>query len=121
MRIPAGRSCRASQNVILYRSGTNPHWREQRRNRSDRCQPRSPWRSTSPSTRTWFEGFSPTISLKIGSPLTIRQTHVAQMASIGSIETISPFTEMDVLDVYYVVGFGVMGWVPALDDSQAQS
>ena len=27
---------------------------------------------------------------------------------------------MDVLDVYYVGGFGVMGWVSALDQSQAQ-
>src|SRR5271166_6482329 len=28
---------------------------------------------------------------------------------------------MDVLDVYYVGGFGVMGWVPASDYSEAQS
>jgi hypothetical protein len=28
---------------------------------------------------------------------------------------------MDVVDVYYVGGFGVMGWVAALDYSQAQS
>src|SRR5664280_679045 len=31
------------------------------------------------------------------------------------------FYRMDVLDVYYVGGFGVMGWVTALDYSQAQS
>jgi|SRR5271166_807921 len=31
------------------------------------------------------------------------------------------FYRMDVLDVYYVGGFGVMGWVPASDYSQAQS
>src|ERR1039457_5244290 len=31
------------------------------------------------------------------------------------------FYRMDVLDVYYVGGFGVMGWVAALDYSQAQS
>ena len=31
------------------------------------------------------------------------------------------FCRMDVLDVYYVGGFGVMGWVAALDYSQAQS
>jgi heme oxygenase (biliverdin-IX-beta and delta-forming) len=30
------------------------------------------------------------------------------------------FYRMDVLDVYYVGGFGVMGWVAALDYSQAQ-
>jgi putative heme iron utilization protein len=30
------------------------------------------------------------------------------------------FYQMDVLDVYYVGGFGVMGWVAALDYSQAQ-
>src|SRR5664280_1104699 len=30
------------------------------------------------------------------------------------------FYRMDVLDVYYVGGFGVMGWVAALDFSQAQ-
>ena len=31
------------------------------------------------------------------------------------------FYRMDVLDVYYVGGFGVMGWVAASDYSQAQS
>ena len=31
------------------------------------------------------------------------------------------FYRMDVLDVYYVGGFGVMGWVPASDYSEAQS
>ena len=31
------------------------------------------------------------------------------------------FYRMDVLDVYYVGGFGVMGWVPASDYSAAQS
>jgi putative heme iron utilization protein len=31
------------------------------------------------------------------------------------------FYRMDVLDAYYVGGFGVMGWVAALDYSQAQS
>jgi putative heme iron utilization protein len=31
------------------------------------------------------------------------------------------FYRMDVLDVYYVGGFGVMGWVAALDYSHAQS
>jgi putative heme iron utilization protein len=31
------------------------------------------------------------------------------------------FYRMDVLDVYYVGGFGVMGWVPASDYTQAQS
>jgi putative heme iron utilization protein len=31
------------------------------------------------------------------------------------------FYRMDVVDVYYVGGFGVMGWVAALDYSQAQS
>jgi hypothetical protein len=31
------------------------------------------------------------------------------------------FYRMDVLDVYYVGGFGVMGWVAVLDYSQAQS
>ena len=31
------------------------------------------------------------------------------------------FHKMDVLDVYYVGGFGVMGWVTASDYSQAQS
>jgi hypothetical protein len=31
------------------------------------------------------------------------------------------FYRMDVLDVYYVGGFGVMGWVTALEYSQAQS
>ena len=31
------------------------------------------------------------------------------------------FYRMDVLDVYYVGGFRVMGWVPALEYSQAQS
>jgi putative heme iron utilization protein len=31
------------------------------------------------------------------------------------------FYRMDVLDVYYVGGFGVMGWVTASDYSQAQS
>jgi putative heme iron utilization protein len=31
------------------------------------------------------------------------------------------FFRMDPLDVYYVGGFGVMGWVPASDYSQAQS
>src|SRR5271157_4891767 len=31
------------------------------------------------------------------------------------------FYRMDVLDVYYVGGFGVMGWVAALDYSQSQS
>jgi putative heme iron utilization protein len=31
------------------------------------------------------------------------------------------FYRMDVLDVYYVGGFGVMGWVPASDYSGAQS
>jgi putative heme iron utilization protein len=30
------------------------------------------------------------------------------------------FYRMDVMDVYYVGGFGVMGWVPALDYDQAQ-
>jgi putative heme iron utilization protein len=30
------------------------------------------------------------------------------------------FYRLDVLDVYYVGGFGVMGWVPASDYSQAQ-
>ena len=30
------------------------------------------------------------------------------------------FYQMDVLDVYYVGGFGVMGWVPAPDYDQAQ-
>src|ERR1700693_5195491 len=30
------------------------------------------------------------------------------------------FYRMDVLDVYYVGGFGVMGWVPAPDYDQAQ-
>jgi putative heme iron utilization protein len=30
------------------------------------------------------------------------------------------FYRMDVLDVYYVGGFGVMGWVAASDYSQAQ-
>lgn len=30
------------------------------------------------------------------------------------------FYRMDVLDVYYVGGFGVMGWVPALEYDQAQ-
>src|SRR5208337_1072520 len=38
MRVPAGRSCRSSQNVIPSRSGTNLRWRGQRRNRSDRRQ-----------------------------------------------------------------------------------
>src|ERR1035441_9214862 len=38
MRVPAGRSCRSSQNVILSRSGTNLRWRGQRRDRSDRRQ-----------------------------------------------------------------------------------
>src|SRR5271169_4866246 len=38
MRVPAGRSSHASQNVILSRSGTNLHSREQRRDQSDRCQ-----------------------------------------------------------------------------------
>src|SRR5271165_2804677 len=36
MRVPAGRSCRSSQNVILSRSGTNLRWRGQRRDQSDR-------------------------------------------------------------------------------------
>ncbi len=31
------------------------------------------------------------------------------------------FYRMEVIDVYYVGGFGVMGWVPALDYSRAQS
>jgi putative heme iron utilization protein len=31
------------------------------------------------------------------------------------------FYRMDVLDVYYVGGFGVMGWVAASDYSEAQS
>src|SRR5450755_3743151 len=31
------------------------------------------------------------------------------------------FYRMDVIDVYYVGGFGVMGWVAALDYSRAQS
>lgn len=31
------------------------------------------------------------------------------------------FYRLDVIDVYYVGGFGVMGWVPASDYSQAQS
>ena len=31
------------------------------------------------------------------------------------------FYQMDVLDVYYVGGFGVMGWVAASDYSQAKS
>src|SRR5664279_4859838 len=31
------------------------------------------------------------------------------------------FYRMDVLDVYYVGGFGVMGWVAASEYSQAQS
>jgi putative heme iron utilization protein len=31
------------------------------------------------------------------------------------------FYRMDVLDVYYVGGFGVMGWVPAPDYNQAQT
>src|SRR6202035_2272898 len=30
------------------------------------------------------------------------------------------FYRMDVMDVYYVGGFGVMGWVPASDYDQAQ-
>src|SRR5208283_298008 len=38
MRVPAGRSCRSSQNVILFRSGINLRWRGQRRDRSDRRQ-----------------------------------------------------------------------------------
>src|SRR5664279_5756896 len=38
MRVPAGRSCRSSQSVILSRSGTNLRWRGQRRDRSDRRQ-----------------------------------------------------------------------------------
>ena len=38
MRVPAGTSCRSSQNVILSRSGTNLRWRGQRRDRSDRRQ-----------------------------------------------------------------------------------
>src|SRR5271166_3190832 len=38
MRVPAGRSSHASQNVILSRSGTNLHSREQRQDQSDRCQ-----------------------------------------------------------------------------------
>ena len=38
MRILAGRSCCASQKVILSRSGTNPHSPERRKNRSERCQ-----------------------------------------------------------------------------------
>ena len=31
------------------------------------------------------------------------------------------FYRMDVIDVYYVGGFGVMGWVPASDYSQAEA
>src|SRR5664279_1563979 len=38
MRVPAGRSCRSSQNVILSRFGTNLHLRGQRPDRSDRRQ-----------------------------------------------------------------------------------
>src|SRR5271167_2600753 len=38
MRRQEGRSCHALQNVILSRSGTNLHSREQRRDQSDRCQ-----------------------------------------------------------------------------------
>ncbi len=30
------------------------------------------------------------------------------------------FYRMEVMDVYYVGGFGVMGWVPASDYDQAQ-
>ena|ERR1019366_1685616 len=38
MRVPAGRSCRSSQNVTLSRSGTNLRLRGQRLDRSDRRQ-----------------------------------------------------------------------------------
>ena len=36
-------------------------------------------------------------------------------ANIGSILKTSLFTDIDVIDVYYVGGFGVMGWVSASD------